>query len=72
MNAFGKVKSQQALEPNHTHFLLLDDGTYYDYEIRDYRTRFVSEVSMYHDSNGIDAYRVFAKVRSKKEFEYDL
>ncbi|CAF4746689.1 unnamed protein product, partial [Rotaria sp. Silwood2] len=30
-------KSEQDLEPNHTHFLLLDDGTYYGYDIGEYR-----------------------------------
>lgn len=45
-------KGQQDLEPNHTHFLLLDDGTYYGYEIGDYRTRFVSEIAKYKDANG--------------------
>jgi len=40
-------KGQQDLEPNHTHFLLLDDGTYYGYNIGDYRTRFVIEASNY-------------------------
>jgi len=48
-------KGQQALEPNHTHFLLLDDGTYYGYDTGDYRTRFVTEISEYKnkDSNSI-------------------
>ncbi len=40
-------KGQQDLEPNHTHFLLLDDGTYYGYDTGDYRTRFVLEASHY-------------------------
>ncbi|UJR10750.1 hypothetical protein I4U23_014938 [Adineta vaga] len=44
-------KGQQDLEPNHTHFLLLDDGTYYGYEMGDYRTRFVNEISKYRDAN---------------------
>ncbi|CAF1532094.1 unnamed protein product [Adineta ricciae] len=44
-------KGQQHLEPNHTHFLLLDDGTYYGYEIGDYRTRFVNEIAKYKDAN---------------------
>ncbi len=46
-------KGQQDLEPNHTHFLLLDDGTYYGYEIGDYRTKFVTEISKYRNANGI-------------------
>ncbi|CAF3112137.1 unnamed protein product [Rotaria sp. Silwood2] len=41
------MKGQQDLEPNHTHFLLLDDGTYYGYDIGDYRTKFVLEASRY-------------------------
>ncbi|CAF2128607.1 unnamed protein product [Rotaria magnacalcarata] len=41
------TKGEQELEPNHTHFLLLDDGTYYGYDIGDYRTRFVIEASCY-------------------------
>ncbi|CAM2727627.1 unnamed protein product [Rotaria socialis] len=41
------LRGQRDLEPNHTHFLLLDDGTYYGYDIGDYRTRFVIEVSHY-------------------------
>jgi hypothetical protein len=45
-------KGQQILEPNHTHFLLLDDGTYYGYDIGDYRTRFAEEVSKYNGANG--------------------
>ena len=45
-------KGQQHLEPNHTHFLLRDDGTYYGYEIGDYRTRFVNEIAKYKDANG--------------------
>jgi hypothetical protein len=40
-----KEKGQQDLEPNHTHFLLLDDGTYSGYEIGDYRTRLVKNLS---------------------------
>jgi hypothetical protein len=47
-------KGQQVLDPNHTHFLLMDDGTYYGYEIGDYRTRFVNEVSKYRGAHGID------------------
>lgn len=39
------VKGQQLLEPNHTHFLLLDDGTYYNYDTKDYRTRLVEKIS---------------------------
>ncbi|CAF1054407.1 unnamed protein product [Adineta steineri] len=46
-----KEKGQQDLEPNHTHFILLDDGTYYGYEMGDYRTRLVNEISKYNDTN---------------------
>jgi hypothetical protein len=55
MNRSKPAKGQQDLEPNHTHFLLLDDGTYYGYDIGDYRTRFVLEASQYkkRDSNFI-------------------
>lgn len=42
-------KGQQALEPNHTHFLLLDDGTYFGYDIGDYRTRLVKQISSHDD-----------------------
>jgi hypothetical protein len=52
MNRPKKEKGQQDLEPNHTHFLLLDDGTYYGYDIRDYRTRFVIEASHYKPRDG--------------------
>ena len=48
-----KEKGQQDLEPNHTHFLLLDDGTYSGYAIGDYRTRFVIEASRYRNKDGI-------------------
>ncbi|CAF1277108.1 unnamed protein product [Rotaria sordida] len=41
------TKGQQYLEPNHSHFFLLDDGTYYGYDIGDYRTRFVLETANY-------------------------
>ncbi|CAF4117301.1 unnamed protein product [Rotaria sp. Silwood2] len=51
MNTSKNEKGQQDLEPNHTHFLLLDDGTYYGYEMGDYRTRFVTEVSKYNSAN---------------------
>jgi hypothetical protein len=47
-------KSEQDLEPNHTHFLLLDDGTYYGYDVGDYRTRFVLEASHYQKQDGAD------------------
>ncbi|UJR35044.1 hypothetical protein I4U23_027820 [Adineta vaga] len=40
-------KSQQELEPNHTHFILLDDGTYYNYDTGDYRSRLVLEIANY-------------------------
>jgi hypothetical protein len=55
MNRPKPAKGQQDLEPNHTHFLLLDDGTYYGYDTGDYRTRFVLEASHYkqRDSNFI-------------------
>lgn len=51
-----RPKGQQELEPNHTHFLLLDDGTYYNYDIGYYRTRFVIQASRYEnkDSNYTD------------------
>ena len=39
------IRGQQDLEPNHTHFILLDDGTFFDYESGDYRTRFVTEIA---------------------------
>ncbi|CAF3473511.1 unnamed protein product [Rotaria socialis] len=45
------TKGEQELEPNHTHFLLLDDGTYFGYDIGDYRTRFVIEASSYKNEN---------------------
>lgn len=38
-------RGQQDLDPNHTHFLLLDDGTYYKYDIKDYRSRLVIAAS---------------------------
>jgi hypothetical protein len=53
MNLSKPEGSQQELEPNHTHFLLLDDGTYYKYDVGDYRTRFVIEASHYKDKDGI-------------------
>lgn len=53
MNRSKKEKGQQILESNHTHFLLLDDGTYYNYESGDYRTRFVIEASNYKNENSI-------------------
>ncbi|CAF1249047.1 unnamed protein product [Adineta ricciae] len=40
-------KSEQELDPNHTHFLLLDDGTYYKYDTGDYRSRFVLDAARY-------------------------
>ncbi|CAF0835391.1 unnamed protein product [Didymodactylos carnosus] len=40
-----KRKGAQELEKNHTHFLLLDDGMLYDYDTKDYRTRFVTAIS---------------------------
>ncbi|CAF3341207.1 unnamed protein product, partial [Rotaria sp. Silwood2] len=46
-----RTKGEQDLEPNHTHFLLLDDGTYYGYNIGDYRTKFVLESSHYKKSD---------------------
>jgi phage baseplate assembly protein gpV len=56
-------KGQQPLEPNHTHFLLLDDGTYYQYETGDYRTRLVKQLSLYHTDDGtstnVDAHDYF-------------
>ena len=57
MNRPVTQKGQQDLEPNHTHFLLLDDGTYYGYDIGDYRTRFVIEASRYskNNNNNIDS-----------------
>jgi len=58
-------KGQQDLEPNHTHFLLLDDGTYYNYELDDYRTRFVIEVSKYKNDNGLSAIK-------KKSFYFEI
>ncbi|CAF1110172.1 unnamed protein product [Rotaria sordida] len=51
INKLKNDKGQQDLEPNHTHFLLLDDGTYFGYEMGDYRTRFVTEVSKCKDAN---------------------
>jgi hypothetical protein len=56
MNRSKKEKGQQDLEPNHTHFLLLDDGTYYGYDSGDYRTRFVLEASRYNNRDGIFIY----------------
>ncbi|CAF1134485.1 unnamed protein product [Rotaria sp. Silwood1] len=47
MDTSKRTKGEQDLEPNHTHFLLLDDGTYYGYDIGDYRTKFVLEASRY-------------------------
>ncbi|CAF4701548.1 unnamed protein product [Rotaria sp. Silwood1] len=47
INTSKRRKGEQDLEPNHTHFLLLDDGTYYGYDIGDYRTKFVLEASRY-------------------------
>ncbi|CAF4113570.1 unnamed protein product, partial [Rotaria sp. Silwood2] len=46
-----RTKGEQDLEPNHTHFLLLDDGIYYGYDIGDYRTKFVLESSHYKKSD---------------------
>lgn len=45
-------RGQQDLELNHTHFLLLDDGTYYNYELKDYRTQLVTAISSYNNANG--------------------
>jgi hypothetical protein len=45
-------KGQEDLEPNHTHFILLDDGTYSGYEMGDYRTKLVDEISKYRNANG--------------------
>ena len=47
-----RAKGEQELEPNHTHFLLLDDGTYFGYDTREYRTDFVIQSSKYNNSNG--------------------
>ena len=52
MNIAKSEKGQQDLEPNHTHFLLLDDGTYSGYDIGDYRTRFVQDVSRFNKADG--------------------
>ncbi len=30
----------------------MDDGTYYNYELKDYRTRLVTEISKYRNANG--------------------
>ncbi len=54
-----KEKGQQDLEPNHTHFLLLDDGTYYNYDLKDYRTRLVTEISRYRNANGRKKNNIF-------------
>lgn len=51
-------KGQQDLEPNHTHFLLLDDGTYYNYELKDYRTRLVMAISSYNNANSKNQIRL--------------
>ncbi|CAF4967766.1 unnamed protein product [Rotaria sp. Silwood1] len=51
MDTSKRTKGEQDLEPNHTHFLLLDDGTYYGYDIEDYRTKFVLEASHYNKSD---------------------
>jgi len=56
VNRSKNQKGQQDLEPNHTHFLLLDDGTYYKYESGDYRTRFVLEASRYKNKGDIFIY----------------
>ena len=42
-----RAKGEQELEPNHTHFLLLDDGTYFGYDTGEYRTDFVIQSSKY-------------------------
>ncbi|CAF1206439.1 unnamed protein product, partial [Didymodactylos carnosus] len=38
-------KGERDLEPNHTHYIFLDDGTLRRYDTQDYRTRFVCELS---------------------------
>ena len=48
-------RGQQDLEPNHTHFLLLDDGTYYKYDIKDYRSKLVIAASDYEKKDGISS-----------------
>lgn len=53
MRRIKPMKGEQDLEPNHTHFLLLDDGTYYGYDIGDYRTQFVIEAARYKKGDGI-------------------
>ncbi|CAF4612367.1 unnamed protein product, partial [Rotaria sp. Silwood2] len=37
--------NQQSLEMNHTHFILLDDGTLQSYNIGDYRTRLAKTIA---------------------------
>ena len=45
-------KGQQVLEPNHTHYLLVDDGLCHGYDIGDFRTRFARAVSSYQNLDG--------------------
>ena len=46
-------KGVLGLELNHTHFLMLDDGTIRYFETRDYRTRLCAHLSRMDDENEI-------------------
>ncbi|CAF1095367.1 unnamed protein product [Didymodactylos carnosus] len=40
-----RQRGEQDLEMNHTHYILLDDGTLRQYDTEDYRTRLVQEIA---------------------------
>jgi len=42
---------ERDLELNHSHYLLLDDGTVRSYDIKDYRTRLAVQIGKLQDEN---------------------
>lgn len=46
-----RLAGQRDLEMNHTHYLMLDDGTVRYYDLKDFRTHLAIQLSKLHEDN---------------------
>ena len=48
-----RQKGESELERHHSHYLMIDDGTVHDYDLKNYRTRFAIHMAKLEESDDI-------------------
>lgn len=59
-----RAKGESDLEMNHSHYLMVDDGTVHDYDLKDYRTRLAIHMARLEHDDDINSTENFSRRKS--------